>query len=115
MSPEFGFTDLLKHTHVIIASVAPTPQGYVARAVAKEIPSIPLTFAVTALLGDPAQANETELAQVPMFTNPADCRGKSLTTTLYMDSWKNPGRSTRMAARMSKARAGPRRRMCLRR
>ena len=26
-----------------------------------------------------------------MFTNPADCSGKGLTTTLYMDSWKNPG------------------------
>ena len=88
---EFGFTDLLTHTHVIVASVAPTPQGYVARAVAREIPSIPLTYIVTALLGDPAQANETELAQVPMFTNPADCSGEALTTTLYTDSWKNPG------------------------
>jgi len=88
---EFGFTDLLTHTHVVVASVAPTPQGYVARAVAREIPSIPLTFVVTALLGDPAQANETELAQVPMFTNPADCSGEPLTTTLYMDSWKSPG------------------------
>ena len=88
---EFGFTDILKHTHVIVASLAPTPQGYVTRAVSKEIPSVPLSFVVTALLGDPAQANETELAQVPMFTNPADCSGEPLTTTLYMDSWKNPG------------------------
>jgi hypothetical protein len=88
---EFGFTDLLKHTHVIVASVAPTPQGYVARAIAKEIPNIPLTFVISSFLGDPAQGNETELAQVPMFTNPADCSGVPLTTTLYMDSWKNPG------------------------
>jgi hypothetical protein len=90
---EFGFTDLLKHTHVIVASVAPTPQGYVTRAVAKELPNIPLTYVITALLGDPAQQNETELAQVAMFTNPADCSGEPLTTTLYMDSWKNPGKT----------------------
>ncbi len=88
---EFGFTDLLKHTHAIVASIVPTPQGYVAQAVAKEIPSIPLTFVITALLGDPAQSNETELPQVAMFTNPADCSGEPLTTTLYTDSWKNPG------------------------
>ena len=87
---EFGYTDLLKHTHALVASIAPTPQGYVAQAVAKEIPNVPLTFVVSAFLGDPAQANETELAQVPMFTNPADCSGESLTTTLYMDSWKHP-------------------------
>src|SRR6202034_2785423 len=35
---EFGFRDLLHNTHVIVASVAPTPQGYVVRAVAHEVP-----------------------------------------------------------------------------
>ena len=29
-----------------------------------------------------------------MFTNPAVCNGQPLQTKLYMDSWKNPGRSS---------------------
>jgi hypothetical protein len=88
---EFGFTDILHHTHAIVATIAPTPSGYVTRAIAKEIPSVPLADVISDIFGDPSQANEEELPQVPMFTNPADCSGEPLTAKLYMDSWKSPG------------------------
>ena len=88
---EFGFTDILQHTHAIVATIAPTPSGYVARAIAREVPSVPLATAISDIFGNPAQANENELPQVPMLTNPADCNGQPLQTKLYMDSWKSPG------------------------
>lgn len=88
---EFGLTDILYHTHSIVAMIAPTPSGYVARAIAREIPSVPLADVISDIFGDPAQANENELPQVPMFTNPADCDGQPLQTKLYIDSWKNKG------------------------
>jgi hypothetical protein len=88
---EFGFTDILHHTHSIVATVAPTPSGYVARAIAREIPSVPLADVISDIFGDPAQANENELPQTSMFTNPAVCDGQPLQTTLYIDSWISPG------------------------
>jgi hypothetical protein len=112
---EFGFVDLLSHTHVIVASLAPTPEGYVARAVAREVPNVPLADAISAFYGDPAKANAEAVAQlreeeilkqtgaevkvpveevsapVGMFTNPADCSGQGLQTKVYLDSWDDPG------------------------
>ena len=52
---EFGFTDLLHHTHTIVATVAPTPEGYVARAISREIPDIALTDIISPFYGFPAE------------------------------------------------------------
>jgi hypothetical protein len=112
---QLGYVDLLFNTHVIDASIAPTPSGYVLRAVARETPNIQLWSAVTTLYGDPARRDaevrqhqqEKEILEktgqevtLPLeetsspqaqFTNPSDCSGSSLETTVRLDSWQHPG------------------------
>jgi hypothetical protein len=90
---EFGFVDVLKTSHVLYARVVPTPAGYVLRTVAHNVPQAPLTRIVATFFGVPATKTGSGDASVAMFTNPADCSGAPLVTTLYMDSWQNPGRS----------------------
>ena len=93
VAAEFGFYDLLKATHVIDASVATTPAGYVVRATTKEVPQIPLTDVTATFFGDPAAkdgAGEGE-PHVAMFTNPSDCSGERVVSTVHMDSWQEPG------------------------
>jgi len=90
VAAEFGFTDALDNVHVIYASVAPTPQGYVVRATTPDAPAIPLTNVVATFFGDPAAKNGAE-GEEAMFTNPAACSGEPLTTHVYLDSWQNPG------------------------
>ena len=52
---EFAFDDLLYHSHTIVASIAPTPEGYVARAVSREIPDVALTNILSTFYGFPAE------------------------------------------------------------
>ena len=87
---EFGFRDGIFNTHTIVAGVAPTPSGYVVRATAREIPQLALQDAITDFYGDPAERNEGGGAPAAMFTNPSDCSGSPLVTTIYADSWENP-------------------------
>jgi hypothetical protein len=88
---EFGFRDLLFHTHVITASLAPTPPGYVLQAVSREIPDIPLSDVVSPFYGVPAEKNGGGATPVPMFTTPSDCDGEPLTSRVFLDSWEEPG------------------------
>jgi hypothetical protein len=98
---EFGFIDLLHNTHVILATLAPTPAGYVVRAVAHEVPQVPLTAVITRLFGDPGvKAEETQeidqetvtaMPKSAMFTNSSDCSGEPLETSIFVDSWEHPG------------------------
>lgn len=90
VAAEFGFEDLLDNVHVIYASVAPTPEGYVTRAITREIPQIPLADVVATFFGDPQSKNGGPAAP-PMFSNSANCDGRPLTTHIYMDSWQAPG------------------------
>ena len=100
---EFGYRDLLHNTHVIVAGVAPTPTGYVTRAVAREVPQITLSNVTTTFYGNPG-AKQEEVARLEgeepravtptsMFTISSDCSGEPLKTQLYMDSWQAPGAS----------------------
>jgi hypothetical protein len=91
VAAEFGFRDLLFHTHVITASLAPTPGGYVLQAVSREVPDIALADVVSPFYGEPAEKNGGGATPVPMFTNPADCDGEPLTSKVYLDSWEEPG------------------------
>jgi hypothetical protein len=106
---EFGFVDLLAGPHILYASVAPSPSGYVLRTTAPELPQIPLTDIVVTFYGDPAvrdaeticgngsEAKEVscrealEESPTPTFTNPAECSGQPLSTVVHMDSWQHPG------------------------
>jgi hypothetical protein len=97
---EFGFVDLLHGTHALSASIVPTPAGYVLRVSIRELSQILLESMSVVFYGDPAardRAREqdtpyaTNAADVPLFTNPADCAGEPLETTLHMDSWQHPG------------------------
>jgi uncharacterized repeat protein (TIGR01451 family) len=115
VAAEFGFTDVLNNSHVIVASLVPTPAGYVLRATSREISQVALADVVATFYGDPAE-KDTELRQqeieaeqrelgveephverehantrVGLFTNPSACTGAPLVTTAYMDSWQNPG------------------------
>ncbi len=116
---EFGYIDFLKGTHIAgYASVVPTPQGYVLRFVAPDIPEVLLGRIVVTFYGDPAaeqaetrqQEIERKLGeegvanpkvkrenpgvQAPFFTNPTNCAANEAerTATIWMDSWKHPAR-----------------------
>ncbi len=111
VAAELGFIDLTGNSHVLYASVAPTPSGYVLRSSSREIPQALLTSIAVEIYGDPAardRATEAlnkliaekkppvySYAQNPadfaMFTNPEDCSGEPLQTTIHMDSWQAPG------------------------
>jgi hypothetical protein len=94
VAAEFGYTDVTKGSHVLYASLAPTPAGYVLRTTSTEIPQIPLTDIVTSFYGDPAArdaAREQEAEDVPTFANSADCSGEALLTQIHADSWQAPG------------------------
>jgi hypothetical protein len=112
VAAEIGFVDLVGGAHVLDATVAPTPEGYVLRTWSHEIPSIPLDQILAEVYGDPAARDRviageaqgiegkiepefktyTPLAgDVPTFTNPEDCSGEPLRTRVFSDSWSAPG------------------------
>ena len=112
VAAEIGFVDLVGGAHVLYATVAPTPEGYVLRTTSREVPSIPLDQIVAEVYGDPsardrviageAQGIEGKIepefksyapqsADVPTFTSPEDCTGEPLRTRVFTDSWSAPG------------------------
>jgi hypothetical protein len=92
VAAEFGYRDGLFGTHFLYASVVPTPRGYVLRTTAPDLPQVSLTDVVVTFYGNPAAKDETGNAPVAFFTNPADCSGGPLSTTVHADSWQRPGR-----------------------
>jgi hypothetical protein len=50
-----------------------------------------ITGAKVTLFGDPAVADKSGLASAAFFTNPSDCAGGPLKTTVYMDTSEEPG------------------------
>jgi hypothetical protein len=102
---ELGFIDATGGTHVLYVTLAPTRSGYVLRTTAREVPQIALTEIIANVFGDPAASRraregleagkgfkyETQPADTPTFTNPENCGGEPLVTTVHMDSWQNPG------------------------
>jgi len=92
VAAEFGFSDLIRGTHVLKVSVVPTPAGYVLRTVSSEIPQIPLNEVVANFFGDPAARDGSTNPPVAQFTNPADCSGEPLVAAIHVDSWQSPGR-----------------------
>jgi hypothetical protein len=92
VAAEFGFVDGAGTPHMLYASLAPTPSGYVLRTSSREIVQVPLTQLFVNFLGNPAAHDESHAEpQVPTFTNPADCDGEPLVTHIHMDSYANPG------------------------
>ncbi len=92
VAAEFGFHDFVFTPHVIVASVVPTPAGYVLRATARELPDVPLSNVITTFYGDPAAKNGVGATPAAMFTNSSDCSGHQPgVSTLHMDSWEHPG------------------------
>ncbi len=92
VAAEFGFYDLLKGSHVLYGSVVPTPAGYVLRTTTREIPQVQLTGVLATFFGDPAERDGGGNTPVAFFTNPSDCSGEPLVTSIHMDSWQDPGR-----------------------
>ncbi len=105
VAAEFGFIDLTGSSHILYSSIAPTPSGYVLRSSSREIAQLLLTNILVEIYGDPAardraiEATENKLpytysqkpTDVPTFTNPEDCSGAPLQTSIHMDSWQAPG------------------------
>jgi hypothetical protein len=91
VAAEFGYVDALFNSHVIYASVVPTSVGYVLRATSREVPQVALTDIIATFYGDPATKDKAGGAPAAMFTNPSNCSGQPLRTTVYMDSWQDPG------------------------
>ncbi len=100
VAAEFGFVDNAGGSHVLYASIAPTPSGYVLRTTTREVPQVPLTQITADVYGDPAaraRAHESGTPYAPAasdpstFTNPDSCTGEPLKTTVHIDSWFEPG------------------------
>ena len=88
---EFGYADSIAGSHILYASVAPTPAGYVLRVTGSELPQVALTALYVTFFGDPADRDESTGAPVAMLTNPSDCSGQPLVASVHLDSWQNPG------------------------
>jgi hypothetical protein len=99
MTPEHGVAaqfafPALFGPHVLNASLVPSPAGYVLRVTSPEATQIVITEIISSIYGDPAARDAIRPEQagdVPTFTNPADCNGEPLVTTIHTDSWQNPG------------------------
>jgi uncharacterized repeat protein (TIGR01451 family) len=91
VAAEFGFLDTVDAPHAIDVGIASTPEGYVVRSTAREVPQVLIDEIITSIYGDPAARDKSHEAGVPMFTNPSVCTGKPLVTHIYMDSWQSPG------------------------
>jgi uncharacterized repeat protein (TIGR01451 family) len=89
---EFGFRDGLRSPHILYASVVPTPAGYVLRTSAIETPQFTVEDIAVTFYGNPAAKDASTNPPAALFTNPSDCSGEPLKTTLHMDSWQAPGR-----------------------
>jgi len=89
---EFAYVDTLAGAHVFYTHVVPTPRGYVLQALNPDIPQIKLTSIVATIYGDPALRDQTSNQEIPFFTNPSNCNGEEPTATIYMDSWRDPGK-----------------------
>jgi hypothetical protein len=88
---EFGFQDTNHGTHVLYASVVPTPGGYVLRTTSPDITQINMHNILVTFYGNPTEKDGVG-DNVPFFTNPSDCAGEEPTATIYMDSWQHPAR-----------------------
>jgi hypothetical protein len=88
---ELGFVDVSSGTHVLHVTLAPTPAGYVLRTSSKEIPQLELIEIIANVFGDPATRDKSGEPAPPTFTNPSDCTGEPLSTTIHIDSWQHPG------------------------
>src|SRR3984957_14292310 len=92
VAAELGFIDVTGSTHVLDVTLAPTGEGYVLRTTAREIPQIMVDEVVANVYGNPTQRDGVSSTPGPStFTNPSDCNGKPLVTTVIMDSWQHPG------------------------
>jgi hypothetical protein len=92
VAAEFGYIDGLQGVHVLYARVVPTPQGYVLRTTAPDIPQVILTDFVVTLFGNPAAKDLSTNTPITFLTNSSHCDGEPLVTHAYMDSWPHPGR-----------------------
>lgn len=54
-------------------------------------PILPTAISLT-FFGVPAAIDQTPVTPVALATNPADCAASGFTSTLYVDTWQNPGR-----------------------
>ncbi len=88
---EFGFVDVTAGAHVLYSSVVPTPAGYVLRTTSPDIPQIAMSAIEVTLFGDPAARDESGNNPVALFTNPSQCTGEPLKTSIHLDSWQSPG------------------------
>jgi hypothetical protein len=92
VAAEFGYIDGTGGTHVLYVGLAPTPAGYVLRIAAREIVQVALTDLELEIYGDPALRDGASSENALFtFTNPSECDGAPLLTSIYMDSWQNPG------------------------
>lgn len=102
VAAEFAFVDGVAGAHVLYARVVPGADGYVLQVTSPDVPQVSLRDVVATFYGDPA-SKQQELAlregktpaavpPVAMFTNPSDCTGRPLQSTIHIDSWQSPAR-----------------------
>ena len=106
---EFGFTDILKHTHSIVATIAPTPQGYVARAIAREIPTFRWRLSSATSSATPRRPTKTNCRRCRCSRTPRTAVASRSRRSSTWIAGRPRAPSTPMARPNPKARAGRRR------
>ena len=90
---EFGLFDQgLGHGIVIQAGLAHTGKGYVVRAIAPSLVKAVFGpyYLQTTFFNNPKKLAGLPGAGEAFFTNPSDCDGEPLRTTIHSDAWSNP-------------------------
>ena len=90
---EFGFIFAEKPLFMYASVVGSGASTHVRVSIPGIAASQLLSFqgAVVTFFGDPADPGGLPSSPVAFFTNPSECSGKPLETTIHVDSWQNPG------------------------
>ncbi|HEX3517957.1 MAG TPA: hypothetical protein VHT29_02875 [Solirubrobacteraceae bacterium] len=76
----------------LYANLVHTPAGYTVEVVSSEVPRlIHLAGVKVTFFGNPAAVDGVSSSGTPFFSDPADCTGGPLVTSMRMDSWQDPG------------------------
>jgi hypothetical protein len=87
---QFAFI-FLNQEATLYPGVVDTPQGYTISVASRDVPRVNLSAIKVTFFGDPGATNGSGAEHKPFFTNPSDCAGGPLATTMRYDSWEASG------------------------
>jgi hypothetical protein len=100
VTPEFGnaaqfavYLPSLNHTQMLYATVVGSGRDTHVRVTSQPLDSLAYVIGVSStFFGDPAAVDGGGDTPRPFLSSPSDCSASGFTSTIYVDSWQNPGR-----------------------